>query len=56
MIPAIPQQIGFIHVENGRLASLAYEPSGHSDVTQKSTFRLEFEPNHSASETFGTHC
>ena len=44
MIPAIPQQIGFIHVENGRLASLAYEPSGHSDVTQKSAFRLEFEP------------
>ena len=44
MIPAIPQQIGFIHVENGRLASLAYEPSGHSDVTQKSAFRLEFVP------------
>lgn len=43
MIPAIPGQIGFLHLENGRMGSLAYEPSGHADVTQKSGSRSEFE-------------
>lgn len=43
MIPAIAGQIGFIRLENGRMASLAYEPSGHADITQKSAVRSEFE-------------
>lgn len=43
MIPAIPEHIGFVHLENGRLASLAFEPSGHADALQKSNFRHDFE-------------
>jgi hypothetical protein len=29
MVPAVPGHIGFLHVEDGRLESLSYEPSGH---------------------------
>lgn len=43
MIPAIRGQIGFIHVENGRFVSLAYEPSGHADLLQKVPERKQFE-------------
>jgi hypothetical protein len=43
MIPAIPGQIGFIHLEEGRLSSLAYEPSGRAAVDRKSVLRREFE-------------
>ena len=43
MIPAIPGQIGFIHVENGRVASVAYEASGHADIAHKSAFSPTFE-------------
>jgi hypothetical protein len=43
MLPAIAGQIGFLHVERGRLTSLAYEPSGLGDPGQKSTYRREFE-------------
>lgn len=43
MIPAIPREIGFIHVENGRFTSVAYEPSGHVDFLSRSILRKEFE-------------
>ncbi len=43
MVPAIAGQIGFLHVERGRLESLAYEPSGHANANLKSAYRREFE-------------
>jgi hypothetical protein len=43
MVPAISGQIGFLHFEDGRLVSLAYEPSGHADAGQKSARRESFE-------------
>jgi hypothetical protein len=43
MVPAIAGQIGFLHVERGRVASLAYEPSDNVDPDRKSAYRQEFE-------------
>lgn len=43
MVPAIAGQIGFLHVERGRLASLAYEPSDNVDPDRKSAYRQGFE-------------
>ncbi len=43
VLPAIRGQIGFIQVEKGRIVSIAYEPSGHADVTQHAPERQQFE-------------
>jgi hypothetical protein len=52
MVPAIAHQIGFLHVEQGRLASLSYEPSGHGDPDRKSSYRREFERKSSQVRNF----
>jgi hypothetical protein len=52
MVPAIARQIGFLHVEQGRLASLSYEPSGHGDPNRKSSYRQEFERKSSRVRNF----